>query len=293
MSVLAGASNLYKPTSTDNPQFIQVSTIRMHPGFVNSASSTADDIAILTLASSLDLSGPLAQAVNLPSAGAAYPAGASAQLAGFGRQSLAAAATGGLGLLKETVDAQGHCGDSTPALVTGNNGVVLCASSPTGAVCSGDGGAGLVTTGNGTPTLLGISAGSSCDAGSHGTYTNVAAPEILAFIQGNDSPPAAPRQSNATRPRLSWKAPLQVGATVGCSSTKWPGQVRITYTFLNAVTGRTLVTGQRSSYVVPKSVIGVSIACRVAVANAGGTAVFTSITSTTKIAAAAPRTKRR
>ena len=159
---------------------------------------------MIALASPLDLSGPAVQAVALPTAGAAYPTGAAVEMAGFGRSSPTVQTSGPLSWMTATVDPQGEC-SSTGRGLTANNGIVLCASSPSGAVCNGDSGSGLVTT-TGAPVLIGVvSAGAGgCDVGSHGTFTYTGAPEILQFVQGNDNPPTAPRETSATFLHVNW-----------------------------------------------------------------------------------------
>ncbi len=270
LSVHAGVSNFSAPLPGDLEQDRSISSFRVHPGYAATGKPTPDDVAVLALSSPLDLSGPAVQAVALPSPGMPFPAGAAVGLAGFGRQNPTIATSGPLDWMTATVDPQGNCGG--PGGLIDNNGILLCASSPTSAVCSGDSGSGLVTT-TGTPTLIGVvSAGStSCDPGGQGLFTYTGAPEILQFIQGSDTPPTAPRESSTTFLELKWNRPLVVGNTLTCSTGGWVGEARFTYSFLNAADGAVLQTGPRPTFLVPASAIGARVFCQVAATNSGGT----------------------
>ncbi len=57
VTVRAGVSNFSSPLSTDLEQDRPVSLIRVHPGYVCSGNPAPDDVAVLALASPLDLSG--------------------------------------------------------------------------------------------------------------------------------------------------------------------------------------------------------------------------------------------
>jgi hypothetical protein len=272
VTVRAGVSNYSSPLPSDQEQDRPVSLIRVHPGYVNTGKPTPDDVAVIALASPLDLSGSAVQAVALPTAGAAYPAGAAVAMAGFGRSSPTVQTSGPLSWMTGTVDPQGVCASSARGL-TDNNGILLCASSPSSAVCNGDSGSGLVTT-TGTPVLVGVvSAGATgCDTGSHSIFTYTGAPEILQFVQGNDNPPTAPRETTATFLQVKWDPPLVVGNTLACSTGGWvAADPKFTYSFVNLADGTVLQTGPRTTYLVPASAIGATIVCEVLASNDGGT----------------------
>jgi hypothetical protein len=170
-----------------------------------------------------------------------------------------------------TVDPQGQCGPSGRGL-TANNGITLCAGSPGSSVCNGDSGSGLVTT-TGTPVLVGVvSAGATgCETGSHATFTYTGAPEILQFVQGNDNPPTAPRETAATFLQVKWDPPLVVGNTLSCSTGGWSAPApRFAYSFVNLSDGTVLQTG-RTTYLVPASAVGATIVCEVTASSDGGT----------------------
>ena len=272
VTVRAGVSNFSSPLPTDQEQDRPVSLIRVHPGYVYAGRPNPDDVAVIALASPLDLSGPAVQAVALPTAGAAFPAGAAVGLAGFGRSSPTVQTSGPLSWMTATVDPQGVCSPSGRGL-TDNNGITLCATSPSSAVCNGDSGSGLVTT-TGTPVLVGVvSAGATgCETGSHGIFAYTGAPEILQFVQGNDNPPTAPRETAATFLQVKWDPPLVVGNTLSCSTGGWAApQPSFVYSFVNLADGSVLQTGSRTKYLVPASAVGATIVCEVTASNAGGT----------------------
>ena len=272
LSIKAGVSNFTAPLSTDLEQDRAVSSYRIHPGYVWNSKPTPDDVAVLALAVPLDVSGPGVQTVALPSAGMAYPTGAAVGLAGFGRQNPTISSSGPLDWMTATVDPQGGCGASGGLI--DNNAIVVCASSPTSAVCSGDSGSGLVTT-TAIPVLIGVvSAGSvTCGSGTHGLFTYTGAPEILQFIQGINTPPTAPRANGSTFLEIKWDPPLVVGNTLSCTTSGWVGQAQFTYMFVNTGTGDVLQSGPAATYLVPASAVGDKVACEVAASNAGGTAL--------------------
>ena len=272
LGIRAGVSNLSSPLKTDAEQDRPVSAIRVHPSYVWTGRPAPDDVAVLALATPLDLSGPAVQAIPLPTAGTAFPSGAAVAVAGFGRESPTVSSSGQLARMTGTVDAQGTCGSTEDGMLA-NNGILVCASSSTGAVCNGDSGSGLVTVGA-TPTLIGVVSDgtSNCDSGTHGVFTYIGAPEILDFVQGNDDPPLAPRATETTTLDLKWNPPLVVGSTVSCATGGWSGdRSRFTYAFVNLATGRVLQAGPKSTYPIPLTAAGATIACEVTAVNDGGT----------------------
>ena len=272
LSIKAGVSNFTTPLSTDLEQDRAVTSFRIHPGYVWSSKPTPDDVAVLALPVPLDVGGAAVQTVALPSSGMAYPTGAAVGLAGFGRQNPTISSSGPLDWMTATVDAQGACG-SNGGLID-NNAILVCASSPSSAVCSGDSGSGLVTTA-GSPVLIGVvSAGSSsCGSGTHGLFTYTGAPEILQFIQGVNTPPTAPRSNDSTALDIRWDPPLVVGNTLSCTTSGWVGQAQFTYMFVSSATGDVLQSGPGAKYVIPASAVGDRVMCEVAASNSGGTAL--------------------
>jgi len=287
LSVRAGVSSYTNPGPGDAEQDRGVSSLRVHPGYQWSTGASADDVAVLALSDPLDLSGPAVQAVALPSGDAPPPAHITLSLAGFGREQSTSAPNGSLDWWTATTGDPENCGGYSNSVIPDDDAIAICASSPTGAVCTGDSGSGLVTTA-GTPTLIGItSAGPpGCSAGGAGVFTYVGAPEILDFIQGNDAPPAAPRRTSGTTVNISWQTKLAVGTTITCASTGWSGDPSLTYAFVDANDDTVLEQGTRSSYTLTASDLGNSLYCRVLATNTGGTASLRTVD--TGVVAAAP-----
>ena len=285
LSVRAGISNSTTPLASDVEQDRAVALIRVHPGYVWSDGASPDDIAVLGLANPLDLSGPAVQAAALLTSGE-YPGGAPATISAFGRESAGSASDGSLNTLTTTVDAQGKCGGFSNDVVPNADAIALCASAPTGAICSGDSGGALVKAD--THAIVGVASASppSCDIGSSGVFVYIGAPEILAFIQGDNMPPSAPRATQSTFVTLAGRPPISVGSTLTCSSGNWEGQPKITYAFLNAVTGEVLQQGKSSLVITPQHA-GITISCRAIATNSGGIALLT--TGSTRTVEGAPK----
>ena len=271
--VRAGVSNFKAPLRTDVEQDRKVLRYRVHPRYFFTGADDPDDVSVLELAAPLDLSGPAVKAVALPGANAPVPAGATVKLAGFGAKAAGEKSKGPLHSLTGTVDPQGACGSSGRGLLE-FNAIEICAWSPTGSVCNGDSGGGLVTTGP-QPTLVGIvSAGApGCDIGSRSLFTYTGAREILSFIRGNDHPATAPREG-ANPADIRWHGRLDVGNTITCDHGDWPGtNATFSYSFVNSTTGKLLQQGPSATFSVTSPDRGTRIACRVAASNAGGTSL--------------------
>ena len=271
-----------------------VDSFRVHPGYAGPTVGSSDDVAVLTLAAPLDLSGPAVQAVALPAPGAGFPsADTEVGLAGFGRENPAVPATGTLNWLAGRVDEQGTCGAFTTAVIRDADATSFCAFAPWSAVCSGDSGSGLVTSGPSRVLVGVVSAGQvlgqvGCAVGARTIFTAVWAPEVLRFIEGDDQPIVAPRRTPATYVRLFWDHPLAAGGALVCFSDRWDGNPTITYAFVSA-RGRVLQQGPSSVFRLGARNAGDVLSCRASATNAGGTAVLsTDWVGTVAPASAAP-----
>jgi hypothetical protein len=286
-SVRAGISNFNSPLATDVEQDRSVSSFRIHPGYAYSPTASPDDVAVLALNEPLDLTGPAVQQAPLPSAGGAFPAGESVELAGFGRESSSGSSNGSLNELTATVDEQGDCGGFSNTVEPYDDAIALCAEGSNNSICSGDSGSGLVST-DASHMLVAVAsaAPATCDPSSHGIYVYVGAPEILSFIQGNNSPSTAPRINSTTYVDLFAQPPIRVGTHVTCESGNWDNTPTLTYAFIDSEHDKVLQQSSSGSLVLNAQTVGAKIACRAIATNAGGTAVLET-TSTSAVGVAA------
>ena len=189
IEVLAGSSDFEIPEPEE--QDILASEVRVHPYYVYEPESEEvdpDDVAILALNKPLTF-GPAVQPISLIPASSPLQESSAVHLTGFGLQSVNPLEWNGkLYSLGMTLMSSEPCGGEADALL-------LCASTPTGSLCSGDSGSGLtVPTGPGN-ALVGVVdtvqviSGESCSKGAIGGFANVSAPEIQDFIDGDESPP--------------------------------------------------------------------------------------------------------
>ncbi len=283
--IRAGISNYRSPVGADEQDSL-VSSIRVHPGYRGPGAVSPDDVAVIALATPLDLSGPAVKAIALPLRGATFPAGSEVVFAGFGRAVAGSPADGSLNWLTAKVDEQGDCGGFSNTVIPRDDAVALCATAPGMSLCNGDSGSGLVTTRD-PVTLVGVvSAGSTlCERGSSGVFTYLGAPEILAFVQGDDHPPVAPRKAEPTFVKLSWSGDLGPGSTLTCAAGNWDGAATFSYSFVNATTGQVLQQGPSATFVVTPSEVHGSVYCRAFATSGGGTGSLRT-GSTDKITAA-------
>ena len=263
--VVAGSSDLAVVESTE--QNVAVADVRVHPYFSYAAGpGTPDDIAVLTLATSLDLAHTSPQAIGIGSAGSTPSEGTQAALSGFGEQNPETEELNGkLYSLDMTVGFSRKCGGEADA-------VFLCASATGGSGCSGDSGSGL--TGGSPAVLVGLMdtfeviSGKACQAGADNGFVNVTAPEIGDFIEGNEHPPVAPRGGG-----VSISAVPQVGYTATCEPGSWSGSPTYTYTFIDSAGGQTLQSSSSPEYRLTAADVGRTIYCQVQATNTGGSSV--------------------
>ena len=288
LSIRAGISSYASPAAGDAEQDRSVSSLRVHPGYAWSTGVVPDDVAVLALTAPLDLTGAAVQAVALPAPGQAFPLHTAVALAGFGRQLASRSPNGSLVLYTATTGDPESCGGYSNEVIPDDDAVSLCANSPSESICTGDSGSGLVTT-EGSPTLVGVaSAGRpGCDLGTNGVFTYLAAPEVLRFVQGDDSPPVAPRRTSDTTVDVTWRGPLDVGNTLTCASSGWGGSPSLVYAFVDSRTDDVLQQTARPDYQLTTKDVGATIYCRVLATNAGGTAALR--TDATNTIGGAPR----
>jgi hypothetical protein len=273
--VVAGSSDLDERESTE--QDVAVAGIHVHPYFnYDAGPGTPDDVAILKLNRSLNLSGAAARAISVASAGSIPSRGSPVELSGFGQQSIGSEPSGKLYSLNMSLGTSEACGGEADA-------VFLCASAPAGSACGGDGGGGLTSSGA-TPVLLGVLStievisGENCHEGADSGFTNLAAPEVSDFIEDEATlPPKAPRGGAGVELIFSSSDghPL-VGESLTCSPGRWSGSPTFTYNFIRA-DGQVLQSGSSPTYQVTMADVGDAILCELEAANAGGTAIERTI----------------
>jgi hypothetical protein len=251
-TVLAGFTDVstYQPgkPAPAGTQVVGVASYRIHPYYDNA--SKTDDAMVFTLATPLDLaSSPNVKAIAMAPTGGEVAGGTAVRVTGFG-QSTAGAPDGKLRALGL------------------NSSLIICADVGGGqSPCHGDSG-GPLTLADGAPVLVGIvsyGSTSGCGVGPSG-FTDVAAPEVRQFLEGNDAPPKAPRQSAVSVLR---GVPVQ-GSPLSCEPGTWDGSPAFSYIFQADGVG-VLQSGTSPVYVPGRPDLGRAITCVVRAANAGGT----------------------
>ncbi len=269
--VVAGISN-FTAEHEEQAQAQFVENLRVHPYYDRSAGAAAsDDVAMMGLAEGLTLSSAPGSAVNsigLIGAGATPAEGTQLNLAGFGLENPnALSPEGPLNSIATTVGYPRKCGGEADA-------VFVCTNAPGGSACFGDSGSGLATTGA-TPTLAGVmdivfgKNKEFCLPASTNGFVNLAAPEIRDFIEGEESPPKAPRGGEA----IEVRGVPKVGYSLSCSPGGWSGEPAIAYRFIDSASGQVLQSGASSTFALAASDVGRTIYCEVQATNAGGTGV--------------------
>lgn len=268
VTVLAGSSNT---ADARQGQRVRAASVRAHPYAQQGLG--VDDVAVVTLARPLTLSAAVQPIALVPPGPTADP-GLAVTAIGYGQQAAVGEPNGGLFSLAHTL-VDPFLGVNSSCSNAGTDAVVvLCPQSDAGAICFGDSGGPLVT---GSPAVLigvasrgtgvppGSTAQENCQAGKASAFVNLSAPEIRAFIDGNNQPPLAPRSDGIVlidrkgtrrRPRLE------------CDPDDWSNSPTFTISWIDARTGETLKTGPR--YRIRRRDKGREIACAVTAANAGG-----------------------
>lgn len=273
ITVTAGSADLTSPSPTQQDR--SVSGLRVHPYY--DPERLEDDIAVLTLASPLDLTGASVRAIPLVAANA-YPApGTAATVTGYGQTSV-----GSLGV----ADGRLH---SAPATIAdsddpgcssdGASAVHVCTVPSTSGACYGDSGGPLVA---GSPAVLVglVTDGTTRDCSVAGNrYASLAAPELRAFV---DDAPSIPRAPRGGSPQLSFD--WRVGATLTCAPGAWTGSPALTYVFAG---GARAQAGPNAAYPLLAEDAGRRIRCVVLAQNVGGIAVARTF-ATGPIAVAPP-----
>lgn len=274
-TVVAGNSTTYPSSPTR--QAVGVSHIRTHPYYAR-LPETKDDVAVLLLSKALALSPAMnAQAIPLVQSGATPPPGTALSVSGYGLESGAEGSEPNGRLYSTTLVALGS--DPCRGAVGVNSAVLLCAISTSSSTCRGDSGGPLT---EGSPAMqVGV-----VDFGLHGCpvnrpdgFTNLASPEVRAFVEGDESPPVAARPALPPLIRSVGAAPVDF-SPLTCEPGAWSGSPSFTYTFqVEDASLRVLQSGPSNVYVPPSSLIEIPLVCIVQASNPGGVTTFRSATS--------------
>ncbi len=297
-AVLAGASNvsLFKElfggaglaVASSGAQALRVSHIRTDP-YYSVLPNIKDDVAILTLEGSLELSPENhAQAISLVAPGSTPAPGTQLSISGYGKQEGAESAQSNGGLYSTTLTAISS--DACREEVGINSAVLLCAVSAHSSTCQGDSGGPLT---EGSPAIqVGIVdfGAKECPVGSPDAFTNLAAPEVRDFIEGSESPPIAARPSAPPVIKQVLAGGLAVDfSPLTCEPGAWSESPSFMYTFQEEnASAQVLQSGPSNVFTPPSTVVGAPLVCIVQASNPGGVSTARSQTTPAILADTAP-----
>jgi hypothetical protein len=234
---------------------------------------------VLTLSEPLTLSPATdAAAIPLVASGATPAPGTPLSVSGYGKQEGAASAEPNGRLYSTTLAAisSDACRNGVGEL---NSAVLMCAVGTSSSTCQGDSGGPLT---EGSPAVeVGIVdiGGEGCPGGQPDGFTNVAAPEVRAFIEGSESPPLAARPTSLPAIRSVAAVPVDF-SPLTCEPGTWNGSPSFTYTFqVDNATAQVLQSGPTNVFVPPSTLVGAPIVCIVQASNPGGVTTFRSGTT--------------
>ncbi len=288
MLVIAGASRVvvgigYEPSSA---QFVGVSSFRTDP-YYSVLPNIKDDVAVLTLEKELTLSAAVnAQAIGLVPTGATPAPGTTLSISGYGKEEGAEGAQPNGRLYSTTLTAISS--DACRAGVGVNSAVLLCAVSASSSTCQGDSG-GPLTEGNPAVQVGIVDFGAKeCPVGVPDAFSNVAAPEVRAFIEGSEAPPVAARPTSPPALKAVGAAPVDF-SPLTCEPGAWSGSPSFTYTFqVDNASAQVLQSGPANVFVSPSTVVGAPVVCIVQASNPGGVSTLRSGTTPPIAADTAP-----
>lgn len=278
--VVAGASEvvLGVGVSPGTAQARSVKSLRADP-YYTVLPNIKDDVAVLELSSPLELSAARnAQAIALVPPGATPAPGTPLSVSGYGKEE----GTEGLGhepngKLYSTV-LTAISSDACRGSVGVNSAVLLCAQSASSATCQGDSG-GPLTEGSPAVQVGIVDFGpKECPPGQPDGFSNLAAPEIRAFIEGSEAPPVAARPATPPVLKAVSAAPVDF-SPLTCEPGAWSGGPSFTYTFqVDNPTAQVLQSGPGNVFTAPAAAVGAPIVCIVQAANPGGVSTLRSNT---------------
>ena len=268
--VYAGYTDTRVATPPAGSQIVGVASLRTHPYY--DEPTKTDDVAVLYLASPLNLAGAKIKPIALAPVGSGPVPGAALGISGYGMQIDGTPPDGKLYAAGLTAVSDDQC---RPNLAVNASAGVLCVAPGASSSCFGDSG-GPLTQGSVQVGVTSYAPLNGCGKGPYG-FADVTAPEVRAFIDGSDTPPAAPRQ---TTPTLLYSVnPPVIGSPMTCQPGTWTGAEAVSYAFVNDATGAVVQAGPGATFIPPRAALGMTIACVTAVANGGGTSTARSGTA--------------
>ena len=282
MVVFAGVSDIseiLKGTLPPGSQKALVGRVRVHPYYAT-LPNIKDDVAVLTLSAPLTIS-PAANTAVIPIVpeGQTPAAGTAVSVSGYGKEDGQEEALPSGGLFSTSMNVVGS--DQCRNLVEPNSAVILCAEAPTSTTCQGDSG-GPLTAGSPAVEVGIVDFGpAGCPIGRPSGFTNLAAPEVQAFIHGSETPPVAARVQSPPVLHSRGAAPVDY-SPLTCEPGTWSGSPTFTYTFLaETPTGQAQVaqSGTSSVFVPAGGAVGLAVTCVVQAANSGGVSTARSTTT--------------
>lgn len=283
--VVAGTTNYYAAASDPAATTVGVLAVRTHPRYV--PSEFDDDVAVLTLATPLNLTTGRIAALPLPAMNAAVLprdkyaySSRRVELTGFGITNTGAGDFGTLRSVAVGAIPIGFCGTGAGRDAAGTDApaILLCSEQPNAGACQGDsGGTAAVGTGA-SKVLVGVidTSGADCQEGRN-LYANVAAPEIRTFIDAAlreqdltpEQTPLSPRGGG----NVKLTGTAAVGRTVTCRRGSWRSgsTFRYAFVFVKGRKERNRGLRTKSTYKVRSSDRGWSVSCAVQATSAGGT----------------------
>jgi hypothetical protein len=260
-------------------QFTGIKSFRADPLYTTKP-EIKDDVAVLELESPFVLSSERnTQAIGLVPTSATPAPGTPLSISGYGKE--------------EGAEGEGHnsngklystsltaiSSDACRSFVGLNSAVLLCAESATSSTCQGDSGGPLT---EGSPAVqVGIVdfGAKECPIAKPDVFTNVAAPEVRAFIEGSESPPIAARPTSAPAIKSVGATPV-VFSPLTCEPGAWNGSPSFTYTFETETTAKTVLqSGPGNVFLPPSGAVGAPLVCIVQASNPGGVTTVRSPTT--------------
>jgi secreted trypsin-like serine protease len=288
--VLAGASDVSGFSSSliapPGSQERQLSSIRTHP-YYSPLPNIKDDVAVLELSSPLELSAESnAQAISLVPTGVTPAPGTALSISGYGKENGAEGSEPDGKLYSTTLTAIGS--DACREAVGINSAVLLCAESSSSSTCQGDSG-GPLTEGSPAVQVGIVDFGpKGCPVGGLNGFTNVAAPEVRAFIEGSQTPPEAARPTSPPVITSVGTTPVDF-SPLTCNPGTWSGSPSFTYTFqVENASAQVFQSGPGNIFASPSVLVGAPLVCIVQASNPGGVTTARSETTPPIAADTAP-----